>query len=150
MASHSGPMAEIRHAISIAATPQKVYRLVAAGRGFARWWAADVTELPDEKVELRFFKRTTIYRLSPIRMVPPSEALWVCDTGKEWEGTRLRFQLEPVGSNTQVRFTHAGWAAESDYFFSCNTTWGALMFRLKAAGEGKAVAPLFLSDGMAY
>jgi hypothetical protein len=55
-----------------------------------------------------------------------------------------------VGSNTQVRFTHAGWAAESDYFFSCNTTWGALMFRLKAAGEGKAVAPLFLSDGMAY
>jgi hypothetical protein len=49
-----------------------------------------------------------------------------------------------------LRFTHAGWAAATDYFFSCNTTWGALMMRLKAAAEGKSPGPLFVKDGMGY
>jgi len=36
------------------------------------------------------------------------------------------------------------------YFISCNTTWGELMYRLKAAAEGKTVAPLFSATGLAY
>jgi hypothetical protein len=72
------------------------------------------------------------------------------ETGKEWAGTRLIFTLELLPSGTVVRFTHAGWASETDYFVSCNTTWGALMMRLKAAGEGKPGGPLFLKDGMEY
>lgn len=42
-----------------------------------------------------------------------------------------------------LRFSHAGWQAETEYFVSCNTTWGELMFRLKAAAEGKNPGPLF-------
>jgi hypothetical protein len=51
---------------------------------------------------------------------------------------------------TTVRFTRADWKEETDYFVSCTTTWGELMFRLKAAAEGKAPGPLFTADGMAY
>ena len=33
-----------------------------------------------------------------------------------------------------------GWLSETEYFMTCNTTWGELMYRLKAAAEGKSRA----------
>jgi hypothetical protein len=42
------------------------------------------------------------------------------------------------------------WQAETDYFTSCNTAWGELMFRLKAAAEGKPRGLLFLAADLAY
>jgi uncharacterized protein YndB with AHSA1/START domain len=143
-------MADIRHAISVAATPEQLYELVSSGKGFARWWAADVTEQAGGIVELGFFQRATVYRLQSVRLAAPAEALWICQSGKEWQGTRIEFSLQGVGANTMVHFLHAGWAAGTDYFIACNTTWGELMFRLKAAAEGKAPGPLFLKDSLAY
>jgi hypothetical protein len=49
-----------------------------------------------------------------------------------------------------LRFTHGGWRSETDYFLNCNTTWGELMYRLKAAAEGKPRGPLFLASDLAY
>lgn len=66
------------------------------------------------------------------------------------ERPRLVFELEGAGGGTLVRFTHAGWQSESDYFVSCATVWGELMFRLKAAAEGKPRGPLFLQGSLAY
>jgi uncharacterized protein YndB with AHSA1/START domain len=142
-------MADIRHAIQIAAKPEAVYPLVATTKGFAQWWAADVTE-PDGVVELGFFNRTTIYRLRLAANQPPAQADWICETGKEWSGTHIIFRLTPGSPGTLLRFTHAGWESDTDYFISCNTTWGELMFRLKAAAEGKSPGPLFLANGLAY
>lgn len=71
-------------------------------------------------------------------------------TGKEWDGTRIVFGLKEDQGKTTVCFAQADWKAETDYFVSCNTTWGELMFRLKAAAEGKAPGPLFSMDAMAY
>jgi hypothetical protein len=142
-------MADIQHSLQIAAKPETVYLLFATGKGFAQWWAADVTE-PDRAVELGFFKRDTVYRLRLTSSEPSVEADWVCETGREWAGTHLIFRLEPAGSGILLRFTHAGWKSAGDYFVSCNTVWGELMFRLKAAAEGKSPGPLFSVDGMAY
>ena len=65
-------------------------------------------------------------------------------------GTHIIFRVEARGAGSLLRFTHAGWRAETEYFTSCNTTWGGLMFRLKAASEGKPSGPLFLANDMAY
>ncbi len=142
-------MADIRHAIQIAAPAARIYPLVATAQGFGRWWAADVTE-SDGRVELGFFNRTTVYVLRLAGAAAPTHAGWLCESGREWSGTRIDFRLEPKGAATLLRFTHAGWAAETDYFVSCNTTWGELMFRLKAAAEEKSAGPLFLAASMAY
>jgi len=142
-------MADIRHSIEVETSPEVIYPLVATGGGFEQWWAADVTE-SGPAVELGFFHRATVYRLRLITERPPVEADWLCESGHEWSGTHLRFQLERRPKGTLVRFTHAGWQAETDYFVSCTTTWGELMFRLKAAAEGKARGPLFLAAGMGY
>ncbi len=142
-------MADLIHSIQISASPDVVYLLVSTGAGFTRWWAADVTE-NSAAVELGFFKRSTLYRLRLQAHQAPKHAEWLCETGAEWEGTRLIFAIEPKPIGTLLRFTHAGWRSETEYFVSCNTTWGALMMRLKSAAEGKSPGPLFLKDAMAY
>jgi hypothetical protein len=144
-------MPDIKHSIQIAAAPQIVHPLVASAKGFSRWWAADVTEdQTSGNVELGFFDRATVYGLHPIQMAAPRQAQWLCQSGKEWSGTRLHFDLAEQKGQTLVRFTHADWQAETDYFVACNTTWGELMFRLKAAAEGKTPGSLFSKTGMAY
>jgi len=39
-------MARIRQAITMETAAEKVFPFVWTGRGFAKWWAADVTETP--------------------------------------------------------------------------------------------------------
>ena len=142
-------MSDIVHSIQISAPAEAIYPLVSTAAGFARWWAADVTER-DGAVELGFFNRRTTYRLRPQASQPARRAEWICETGQEWQGTRLIFVLEPQSGGTQLRFTHGGWRSATDYFVSCNTTWGELMFRLKAEAEGKSRGPLFSPDSMGY
>ena len=142
-------MADIQHSIQIASKPERVYSMVATAKGFGEWWAADITE-SGGAVELGFFQRATVYRLRIAVDKPPVEAEWICETGDEWNGTHIVFRLEGRASGTLMRFTHGGWRSETDYFTSCNTTWGELMFRLKAAAEGKSHGPLFLANDMAY
>jgi hypothetical protein len=142
-------MPQIKLSITVAAAREKVFPLIATPRGLSEWWAADVTEKNDV-VDLGFFKRATIYRLCLITNNPPHDAQWLCLSGHEWADTRLRFALTPVKDKTRVLFTHADWEAETDYFTDCTTTWGGLMFRLRAAAEGKGSGPLFTADGQAY
>jgi uncharacterized protein YndB with AHSA1/START domain len=145
-------MPTIRHLISIDASPECVFPLVSSGHGFSQWWAADVIEdVPRDIVSLGFFNRATVYNLHPVHIVAPREAEWACQSGEEWNGTRLRFDLaQQKEGRTLLRFSHADWRAETDYFVSCTTTWGELMFRLKAAAEGKTPGPLFTAEAMAY
>lgn len=144
-------MSDIKHLIQIDAAPPLVHSLVASGNGFAKWWAADVTEdKTSGNVELGFFNRATVYGLHPIQIAAPRQAHWLCQTGKEWSGTRLLFDLAEQNGKTLLRFTHADWQAETDYFVSCTTTWGELMFRIKAVAEGKSPGPLFTGTGLAY
>ena len=78
-----------------------------------------------------------------------SHAAWFCESGQEWKGTLLEFLLARQPNGTLLRFVHSGWEQETDYFISCNTVWGELLFRLKAAAEGHPRGPLFLADSLA-
>jgi hypothetical protein len=144
-------MPDIKHSIQIGAAPHLVHPLIASGEGFSRWWASDVTkDKPTGNVELGFFNRATLYGLHLILIAAPRQAHWLCQSGKEWSGTRLLFDLAEQKGQTLLRFTHADWQAETDYFIACTTTWGELMFRIKATAEGKSPGPLFVPTGLAY
>ncbi len=142
-------MANIKMSVSIDAPPERVFPLAATPQGLARWWAADATE-SDGLVDLGSFKRATVYRLQPVRSVAPRAAEWRCLGEGEWTGTRLVFELTKNDGKTRLRFTHADWKAETDYFIDCTATWGELMYRLKATVEGKNPGPLFSAEGLAY
>jgi uncharacterized protein YndB with AHSA1/START domain len=142
-------MPDIEHLIRIDAPVARILPLVTTAEGFRQWWAEDTVEDAHGGVRLGFFDRATIYALKPDGHVPPI-VTWRCDTGKEWTGTRVRFELSASGGATVVRFTHADWQDATEYFRSCNTTWGALAFRLKAVAEGRSPGPLFLRSALAY
>jgi len=69
----------------------------------------------------------------------------------------LRRQL-PVGAVVGTDYVFRDGLADlrdespgnTDYFIACPTTWRGLMFRIKAATEGQAPGPLFMSTGLAY
>src|SRR5215470_13124039 len=111
-------MADIRHSIQIAAKPGTIYPLVATASGFRQWWAEDTIE-SGSAVELGFFNKTTIYRLRLREHRLHLQAEWVCETGDEWNGTRIMFVLEESKAGALLRFTHAGWRSETEYFTSC-------------------------------
>ncbi len=140
-------MPDIRNAIQIDTPLANVYPLISAGSGFLKWWAEDVAVRPDGTVDLGFFNRATVYSLRLVKPPTPTEVEWLCLSGKEWKGTRLRFQMNETKGQTLLRFTHAGWEKETGYFISCSTTWGALMFRIKGVAEGRPRGPLFSRDG---
>jgi hypothetical protein len=142
-------MPQIKMAVSIDAPPGTIFPLVATPRGLSAWWASDVTENAGA-VDLGFFKRATVYRLQLAGSAEPRAAEWRVLTGDEWSGTRIVFELMPNKAATVLRFTHADWKEETDYFSMCTATWGELMFRLKATAEGKGPGPLFSRDGLAY
>jgi|SRR6185436_6617133 len=143
-------MADIVHLIQIAVPPGKVYELVGTPEGFQAWWAEDVEKRDDGSIDLGFFDRSVVYRFRAADQRPDERASWRCETGHEWQGTTLDFAVQPADAGGAVlRFTHRDWQAQTDYFAQCNTTWGALMFRLKAAAEGKSPGPLFTRSGMA-
>lgn len=142
-------MADIKHAIMIDATIDRLLSLVTSAAGFAEWWAADSAELTQGVVELGFFNRSTVYRFR-LETQSRSELIWQCETGDEWNGTRLRVEFRDKGLTTDLLFSHESWRSETDYFTHCNTTWRELMYRLKAVAEGKSSGPLFLADGLAY
>ena len=143
-------MPDIVHSIEVPASADVLYGYVSSGDGFKAWWAEDVRDSADGVVELGFFNRSTIYRLRPARMEGNSSATWRCETGDEWKGTEIIFDLESRGAATLLRFRHAGWERASEYFISCNTTWGGLMFRLRAAAAGRTPGPLFKKNALAY
>jgi hypothetical protein len=144
-------MPDIRHSIPIKKPFAEVFPFVSTAEGFTKWWAADVAEVPSTKIiDLYFFNRSTLYRLQPNQVLAPLEITWFCLTGEEWGGTRINFKLTPKVDQCVLQFAHLDWQAETEYFFTCNTTWGELLYRLKSAAEGRPRGPLFSKHAMAY
>lgn len=141
-------MADIQHLISIDAGPDKVLSLISSADGFSQWWAEDSTSRAEGSVELGFFSKGTVYRMR-LSKTTHSEVLWKVESGSEWSGTEIRFLVEPANSGIRLRFVHSNWKKETEYFTVCNTTWGELMYRLKAAAEGRKPGPLFTATGLA-
>jgi len=142
-------MPDIEHLVRVAAPIASIHPLVSTADGFKQWWAEDVIAGPGDTVRLGFFDRATVYELAA---TDKSSALviWRCQSGTEWQGTVIRFALSSSADGTSVRFAHAGWTERTEYFDLCTTTWGALMYRLKAAAEGRTQGPLFSATGVAY
>ena len=137
-------MAEIKHQIAINAGPEKVYAALATPAGLKGWWTAD--SKADEKVggkaEFGFDKRGMVFRMGIDKLEPRKMVVWTCyGDHPEWEGTTLTWNIAREDNGTTLRFTHSGWKSVSDFCATCNSTWGELMYRLKAYVEGGRADP---------
>jgi len=140
-------MPNMLHQIKIHASPEEVFDLLATSDGLAQWWTRDAVAEPVEGsvAEFGFNNRDTVFRMRVDELVAGRRVQWTClGEPDEWEGTKVAFHLAPDDDGSvDLHFAHRDWASLGGAFALCNTTWGALMFRLKAAAEGDAPGPLF-------
>ncbi len=134
-------MAAIRHFLEIKATPDVVYDAITTQKGLADWWTVETTS--QEKiggVNTFTFGSEHHKKMNVLQMQPDTLVEWECFEGdKEWIGTHLYFNLEKKEGTTILRFSHEGWAKETDFFGNCNYHWGIYLRSLKTlceTGEG--------------
>ncbi len=137
-------MSEMRHFITIEATPKDVYAALTTDRGLRGWWTADSHIEPrvGGAAEFGFDERAAVFRMTVEELVPSKRVVWTCQGDPpEWAGTRLTWELEPGDGVTHLRFIQSGWREITDFVASCNSTWGELIYRLKDYLEGKNPGP---------
>jgi uncharacterized protein YndB with AHSA1/START domain len=140
-------MADLLHEITIKASPERVYEAIVNQQHLRRWWTPDSQAEPkaDSVAVFGFFNHTVVFRMRIDELVAGRRVAWSCLGDRaEWGGTKLSFEVAAVADGaTRLRFTHAGWIKTSGDFAPANTTWGALMVRLKDYVEGRNPGPFF-------
>jgi len=139
-------MPDMHHEIEIAAPSKKVYEALTTSEGLRGWWTVDsqAEATVGSVAEFGFFNRETVFRMRIDRLRPRRRIIWTClDGPEEWKGTVLTWALAPEGEGTKLHFKHGKWRSNKGAFAHCNSTWGALMYRLKAYAEGKEQGPHF-------
>jgi uncharacterized protein YndB with AHSA1/START domain len=131
---------DIVHGIEIHADPKAVFDTIATRSGLAAFWTPDVQGDDHEGGELSFGFSGAPMRL-PVRVSrldPPREIAWDCPGGFPfWEGTTVRWSIEPSEHGAKVVFRHDGFPdVQPEYDFgSIATTWGQIVTKLKEVVE---------------
>ena len=139
-------MPNILHQIQINSTPEHVFDLIVSSEGLRSWWTHDVEAEPVEGsvAVFGFNERATVLRMRIEELVAGRRVKWTCmGDPDEWERTEVEFHLAPKEGGVLLHFAHRGWRSLGGEYAKCNTTWGGLMHRLKAAAEGQIPGPLF-------
>jgi uncharacterized protein YndB with AHSA1/START domain len=137
-------MAEIKHQIPIAAPPEKVYAALATAAGLKGWWTADtvVDERVGGEAVFGFEQHNYIFRMTIEQLDPGRTVVWRCHgEHPEWDGTTLAWSVAREDGASMLRFSHSDWREMSEFCAMCNSTWGELLYRLKAYVESGRANP---------
>lgn len=133
--------------ITVNKSAEEVFNAINNVRG---WWQGDI-EGSAEKTGDEFSYRMKDFHFSRQRLVesvPNKKVVWlVTDSNlssfpdkSEWTGTKITFEIEPLGNSTQLRFTHQGLVPAFECYGACSGAWGALIQKslksLVESGEG--------------
>jgi uncharacterized protein YndB with AHSA1/START domain len=141
-------MAELLHQIDIQAPSAKVYDAITSHEGLRSWWTDDCATEPrvGSIAQFRFFGGKVAFQMRIDELTPARRIVWKCVAGPdEWPETRIMWDISEQGGMTRLRFEQSGWPHLEGHFRPANTTWGALMFRLKDYVEGRSPGPHFRS-----
>lgn len=128
-------MPEIRHNLSINATPQRVFEALTNAENIAGWWTPDCAA--DQNVggfvEVEFKARDGNLdgrtRLRIEQLAPGKIVEWKCVEQSyqgisDWVGTTIRFRLtENPQDGTDIDFAHVDWKNKEGSYQRCGDGW---------------------------
>ncbi len=139
-------MPNIRHVLTIDATPESVYQAITTEVGIKNWWTteanakAEVGYINEHRFGDKYFNKMKVTKLQS-----PTHVAWKCvDGDHEWIGTDLSFDIEKGDGNTMLRFAHLNWKEESEFYGFCNHHWGRFLDSMKSyceTGKGTPFVP---------
>ena len=118
--------------ISVAAPPGKAYR--ALTKEVDRWWTTDAEGDASTVGDEATFRFGETYNTMRVRELEPNQGVvWECvaqnhasdqlSVHDEWVGTRLRWEIEAIGSGIQITFVHEGLVPEMECYGICGAGW---------------------------
>lgn len=135
-------MPNIRHLITIDASPGKVYDAVTTREGFAAWWTTQVDVKTGEEDKLRMYFGPDYFKeLHRVEVLANRRARYKVLAGNpQWLKTEITFDIRPDGHTTKLFFEHNGWKDYTDLYSQCSFDWAVYLQSLKAfteTGTGK-------------
>jgi len=136
-------MASIKHLFHINGPKEEVYNALTSIDGLSNWWTVQTSGEASLNGALEFrFGELGCNKMKITALKPGELVKWECIDGPgDWIGTKISFQLDEKDGKTRVRFEHAGWKEENDFFGACSFSWGRYMESLRQlcqAGKGEA------------
>ena len=141
-------MYSILHSFHINAPVSEVYESLSTVNGLQNWWTRDVRGNTDVDGTLEFrFGTHGFIKVRIANYKPGKEVHWICtDAHPEWINTTISFTLVESEGKTKVRFKHEGWKEATDFYASCNFSWGRYLESLRNFCETGRGNPFTVSN----
>jgi hypothetical protein len=136
---------EYSTAIEVSQSPEVVFRCITE---VSKWWVKDIEgssiNLNDE-FTVRFGTTWKSFKIT--ELIPNKKMLWLvtdCNLPwntdlKEWNNTKILWEISDKNGSTQIRFTHIG-LSKLDCAHQCQNAWSAYiqesLFKYITKGKG--------------
>ena len=119
--------------IIVSNTPSEAYRALTAG--FNKWWTTGCNPISETGDRITFCFGSTSWVMRANRLVPDNYVELECIEAhhvheglpssilKEWEGTKLQWQIKKHGDETKIVFVHEGLVPSLDCYDVCRQGW---------------------------
>lgn len=135
-------MASIKHLLHIDASREEVYDALTSIHGLAGWWTTQASGDTNEGGTLQFRFGQLGNNMKVLERKKDQLVKWECVAGPpDWLGTTVSFYLDDNDNKTRVRFEHAGWQDNGDFYAACSFSWGKYLESLRQlcqTGMGEA------------
>ena len=131
----------------VAKTPEEVFNAINDVRA---WWSEDMEGLTDKLNDVFTVRFGEVFITSKVtELIPGKKIVWLvtdCNkpwlkNTKEWNGTKMSWEIHEKDNKTQIRLTHLGLVPEIECFDACSNAWGEYLqdslLKLINTGKGK-------------
>lgn len=126
-------MFDITHVCHVQAGPEQVFKAISAIDDIKAWWTPETEGNAELNGEL-IFKFGGQYR-NKMRVTEYDKDKileWtVMESVPEWEGTKIRFELDKNEGRTRIKFSHTGYKKQDDFFAQCSFSWAKYMMSIR-------------------
>lgn len=112
-------------------TPEAAFAAINNVRG---WWSGRIDGTTDELGAEWTYRYEDVHlsKQKITEFVPGKKIVWEVLDGylnfvedkTEWKGTKITFDIDQKGGQTEVRFTHLGLVPDFECFELCSNAWG--------------------------
>ncbi len=138
----------LTYAFTVDQTPKEAFSAINNVRG---WWSGDIKGRTDKLgAEWTYRYKDIHYSKQKItKLVPGKKVVWLVldsylsfiEDKKEWNGTKIAFDISKKGDKTEIRFTHVGLVPKHECYNNCSDAWGfyinGSLRRLITKGKGQ-------------
>ena len=122
----------LTYTILVDQSPEEAFNAINNVRG---WWTGDI-EGSTDKLNSEFTYRYKDFHYSKQKiteLIPGKKVEWlITDSAltflknqREWNGTKITFEIGKQGDKTEVRFTHIGLVPDFECYDKCSNAWGS-------------------------